>query len=539
MSRLPRKDWKAVQPVWDAIAPIADNEHCYRLSDRTVAILLSQTEQLYWSTRWARDTPFTDEEKRQIRRWASDVEYQLTKPEDCVECDDRGCATYPLNGLKMEWLPSNPFTEPDGVPDGYGLPPWYIADGFSLIGAFPGDVVTDLVHLPTLTNPFFPFPRFRLTVQGAVRVQITFVNVYVGGIAQIQVDGMGTPEYMDLERDITEGESETEIIWEQDFNSSGEHFIDVLMLPVLNPDGFPLRFGGGVRKIVVCGADNLTICDDCPDCPEPDCEDCEDWLEDEFDLDEDDLEMLLDCYKHDVGDIKMNAGVAVGGSWLLCDGALYSKALYPDLALHLAGLTTETETEFAVPDMMLKSPMGLGANDDLVLMPLATAGEINHTLTTDEMPEHDHSFGDHTHQVGVHTHPGGSHSHVLGPHNHTTNPHRHTGADTIIDTKSDSAAGSTVRVMRSTGAGTNGTVTIPGGLTDLDTVVVNSTPEGQVTGVNSSNNTGNNTPFNTSAAGAGDSGDAGGGEAHNIVHPVIGVNFFIFAGCAMSESDCT
>lgn len=80
-----RKDWKAIQIPYDAIMAASDETRCYRLTDKQVAILLSQTEMVYWSTRWTRETPFTTLEKAQIRAMAALVEAALMTAEQCCE----------------------------------------------------------------------------------------------------------------------------------------------------------------------------------------------------------------------------------------------------------------------------------------------------------------------------------------------------------------------------------------------------------------------------------------------------------------------
>lgn len=466
---------------------------------------------------------------------------------DCVGCGEDKCYEYLPYATSILWEPSDPYRNPTDIPPAYILPPWYVVTSPNAVGGAIGDVLTDLARIPVLPvlPPYDRFPRFRWTVNGAVRVQIYFVAVLAGSMAQIQVDGeLLTLQYLDLNRDVISSPPETteQIVWEHTFATPGEHFIDATIIPVIDDSALPIRFGGGVRKFVVCGAQSLDYCPDCPpcdDCPDcEECEDCEDVIEDEIGLELEEVEVILDCYKHSVGDIKMSAVAQVDLSWLPCDGSTYSKSAYPELAGALVGLTWADETMFATPDLTLKSPMGVGASEDLTLAPLGEDGALFHTLTEGELPPHSHSFGSHTHEVGAHNHPGGNHAHGLVPHNHTTNAHRHTTPDITILTREGSAGGSNSRLMNAGAAGTNANVVIAGGLTDLDTVVVNSTPEGQVTGQpTASYNTGDSTAFNTGAA-SGTSGSVGAGEGHSSLHPVVGVLFYIFAGCAALEGEC-
>lgn len=102
-----------------------------------------------------------------------------------------------------------------------------------------------------------------------------------------------------------------------------------------------------------------------------------------------------------VGSVTAFAGEHVPAGWLLCDGATHSKAQYPALAAVLGA--TGTGTSFNVPDMRGRFPLGAGRNRantssywgtaaaGQVDMPLGEyAGEYEHTLTVDQMPNHNH-----------------------------------------------------------------------------------------------------------------------------------------------------
>lgn len=85
-----------------------------------------------------------------------------------------------------------------------------------------------------------------------------------------------------------------------------------------------------------------------------------------------------------VGTVVAYAGVKAPAGWLLCDGTAYKKAQYPALAAVLGA--TGTGTDFTVPDLRGRFLMGSSASHPRA----QTGGEETHTLTTAEMPFHNH-----------------------------------------------------------------------------------------------------------------------------------------------------
>jgi len=93
-----------------------------------------------------------------------------------------------------------------------------------------------------------------------------------------------------------------------------------------------------------------------------------------------------------VGSIIQYGAVAVPTGWLSCDGSMVAKADHPALWDVLGDWWgTPTETHFYLPDYRNRSPMGY---DDTIppLYPFAShQGQMNHTLTVDEIPAHHHT----------------------------------------------------------------------------------------------------------------------------------------------------
>lgn len=199
---------------------------------------------------------------------------------DCFPCEEK-CIEYPPYAQFIDWLPQNPFTQPELIPPGYTSPPFYIVpDTLPFVGTQKGDVIVSLNS--ALLDPFpniFPppfgtilellnsgFPRFRVNLPGltrATQVELHMVSFPSAGIAYItqNANPIGA-QWVDLNIDVTdlvpftlEGALASVQIVELEITTPGDHFIDVTFLPYPDDD-FPFAyFGGGLRKVVICGQD--------------------------------------------------------------------------------------------------------------------------------------------------------------------------------------------------------------------------------------------------------------------------------------------
>ena len=90
------------------------------------------------------------------------------------------------------------------------------------------------------------------------------------------------------------------------------------------------------------------------------------------------------------GVIQMYGAATAPTGWLLCDGSAVSRTTYDDLYA-IVGTTFgvgDGSTTFNLPDLRDRFVVGVGttySNND-------KGGEATHTLTTDEMPAHTHSY---------------------------------------------------------------------------------------------------------------------------------------------------
>ena len=96
-----------------------------------------------------------------------------------------------------------------------------------------------------------------------------------------------------------------------------------------------------------------------------------------------------------VGEIKMWAGDTVPYGWLLCDGSEVSKTEYPYLYSSIGDLwgTPNSSSNFKLPNLAGKVPVGYDPADTDFTPVGHTDGEKTHPLTVTEMPSHRHSMG--------------------------------------------------------------------------------------------------------------------------------------------------
>lgn len=181
---------------------------------------------------------------------------------------DDDCRNFGTPASFITWEPQNPFTEPDLVPDGYILPPFRVLKEGSpelLLGYEIGDVLTDLSRFwggtGVITNPESGFARFRISCTGVGLVQIYFINVPLGGMALVVADSdILTTNIIELQVDLFSIPIEDNeiIIHEVEFTTGGAHYIDVTFIPTVDDAATFFRYGGGMRKVKLCGFDAVS-----------------------------------------------------------------------------------------------------------------------------------------------------------------------------------------------------------------------------------------------------------------------------------------
>lgn len=115
-----------------------------------------------------------------------------------------------------------------------------------------------------------------------------------------------------------------------------------------------------------------------------------------------------------VGSVSVFAGSTPPPGFLLCNGQVVSRSLYPKL-LSIIGTTyntgSESSTEFRLPNIRGRVVAGIDKNNINFNELGKTGGSSTHTLTTDQMTRHTHIQDEHTHNQDSHTHTQDAHNH--------------------------------------------------------------------------------------------------------------------------------
>jgi hypothetical protein len=183
--------------------------------------------------------------------------------EECFP-ETSGCKDHAPNSFIIEWNPNDPYRTPELVPAGYAFPPWYlatVATGITL-GTSIGDVVTDIfrTQFAPVIPPASGYPRFRVHLNGTGVCELHLVKINGGGYAQITTDDDPlTVELLSLAKDVISVPPETsdDVIIEREITTPGTHHIDVLFIPLVNDELPVIGQGGALRKVVLCGFDEM------------------------------------------------------------------------------------------------------------------------------------------------------------------------------------------------------------------------------------------------------------------------------------------
>ena len=234
---------------------------------------------------------------------AQQVYYDFLKVRNSEAPPEDTCKDYTTDTTEIiTFAPQDPYTEPDVTPPGYLMPPfWVVGDVLpEFLPDWFAEIITDIVEqftgyedddvLATIGSiPLFAnwlelledgLPRFTITVEDAGTLELHLLSVPLGGRLLVSVDidfdlvdiieGIITDGFklIELERDYSSAPPELDVdhIEEIVLEAAGSHVIYCTFLPVVDLDAIPLKFGGGIRKVVWC-PDNIPD-EPCEECPE-------------------------------------------------------------------------------------------------------------------------------------------------------------------------------------------------------------------------------------------------------------------------------
>lgn len=248
-----RRTGKVIPIDYDVLLTRSEEREPICLSHRERELLISQLGYARWRGRWdSEELPVSDAEWNIASEWTDNLIARLMRDNDCV---GRNCTDHSPMSSIITWEPVNPFFEPEEVPAGYALHPWRIVTGSdtgdTLLQLQSGDV---MAYSPPIAAGI-DFPRFRVTFENVLEVELHLLSYPTGGLVLISEDDDPlTAEVIDLTRDLTSLPPETEpvVIVERKYTDDAEHWIDLTFLPTIADEFPPVLFGGGLRKVVIC-----------------------------------------------------------------------------------------------------------------------------------------------------------------------------------------------------------------------------------------------------------------------------------------------
>lgn len=187
------------------------------------------------------------------------------------------CELFGMQSNFISYTPQNPYSEPNFVPDGYITAPFQRYDGG---GSLPSDYLEGDIYVPFTAinaNPFDVFggklPQIEIGIRGSAEIEFKFLQFPLAGAVVVSVNNppdvgdiiagilnTGNAQVIDLELDVTSIPPETDILLESDLSitqgENDESIIYLTFIPVLDDSFTPVRYGGGIRAIEICGVES-------------------------------------------------------------------------------------------------------------------------------------------------------------------------------------------------------------------------------------------------------------------------------------------
>lgn len=234
---------------------------CLEIPDTVqwVALVTGLIQQLSFGYYWDKDYSNWEDAKAAGQEILQSWMKQIRCDAGAVPIQEPQCVDYPNSSPMLDWQPANPFLDPSRVPPGYVAQPWGVVGDPPVFPYQAGDVISGLFGLPVLTPALGQgLARVRVKFTGQGTVEVHLIKVALGGIALLTWDDNPlTAKFIDTSMDFLAlpPESGDEDIQEITFSTPGDHHIDVTMLPRFGAEVGFAGYGGGIRKIVLCGPD--------------------------------------------------------------------------------------------------------------------------------------------------------------------------------------------------------------------------------------------------------------------------------------------
>jgi len=197
--------------------------------------------------------------------------------------DEEGdCFTFPMSAPFVVFTPQNPYTQPDFTPEDYIEPPFFVNSEFEYPEEF-GYLASDVFLRPSAINidPIdlltFNLPQIKISVVGTGTINLGLLAVTLGGYAIVKV---GSPpnifdiisegliegvKIIDLNIDSLSVPPETDITQLEEIpvvaDTGVQTDIYVVFTPALDDSIVPIRNGGGLRNIELCGFEEVVMID--------------------------------------------------------------------------------------------------------------------------------------------------------------------------------------------------------------------------------------------------------------------------------------